>query len=587
MTEKIVGIRSGGGQLGRMLAASASLLNVQVIILDAGQHAPAKQVVAPRTPAHEHINGSFTDPVKIRELAAKVDVLTVEIEHVDAVTLETIQAETRERNLAIHPSPFTIQIIQDKFRQKEHLNSRKLPVSDFLAVESSIESIQRAAEKLGLPLMLKSRTLAYDGRGNYALHNLSNAQEALDFLGDRPLYAEKWVPFVKEIAIMVVRTTSGEVQSYPVVETVHKNNICHLVFAPLRTRDPALTRKATSIAESAVRSFAGAGVFGVEMFLMENGTIFINEIAPRPHNSGHYTIEACETSQYENHLRAILSLPLGSTTLKVPTTAMLNLIGHSSNISDITSTVDAALSSPGVSVHLYGKAECRKGRKMGHITIVAESDSQLRERLRPLLESMPDAKTELAKQDVDLYASLPPALGSGFSSRDPLVGVIMGSDSDLPAMLPAARLLDQFKIPYELTIVSAHRTPDRLVEYARSATTRGLRTIIAGAGGAAHLPGMVAAMTALPVIGVPVKGSTLDGVDSLHSIVQMPRGIPVATVAINNGMNAGLLAVRILSAGMPRLIEAMEAYMKKMEGEVMGKVEKLEEVGWEKYEVKK
>ena len=242
----------------------------------------------------------------------------------------------------------------------------------------------------------------------------------------------------------------------------------------------------------------------------------MNEIAPRPHNSGHYTIEACETSQYENHLRAILSLPLGSTALKVPSAAMLNLIGHSSSMTEINNTINAALGIPGVSVHLYGKSECRRGRKMGHITVIADSDAQLKARLRPLLESLPSSSSE----ETDLYAPLPAT--PGFSDSNPLVGVIMGSDSDLPVMLPAARILDKFKIPYELTIVSAHRTTDRLIEYARSASARGLRTIIAGAGGAAHLPGMAAAMTALPVIGVPVKGSTLDGVDSLHSIVQMP-----------------------------------------------------------------
>lgn len=210
-----------------------------------------------------------------------------------------------------------------------------------------------------------------------------------------------------------------------------------------------------------------------------------------------------------------MSLPLGSTNLKVPSAAMLNLIGYSSSLNEITNTVDVALRTPGASVHMYGKAECRKGRKMGHITIVAESDAELRRRLRPLLEAIPDGAS-----DADVYAPLSPE--PGFSDAHPLVGVIMGSDSDLPVMLPAARILDDFKIPYELTIVSAHRTPDRLVEYARSAAGRGLRCIVAGAGGAAHLPGMVAAMTALPVIGVPVKGSSLDGVDSLHSIVQMP-----------------------------------------------------------------
>lgn len=155
---------------------------------------------------------------------------------------------------------------------------------------------------------------------------------------------------------------------------------------------------------------------------------------------------------------------------------------------------------------------------MGHITVVAENDAQLRARLRPLLESLPDSPSK----ETETYAPLPAKSGEGFSDKNPLVSVIMGSDSDLPVMLPAARILDKFNIPYELTIVSAHRTPDRLVQYARSAATRGLRVVIAGAGGAAHLPGMVAAMTALPVIGVPVKGSVLDGVDSLHSIVQMP-----------------------------------------------------------------
>jgi len=197
---------------------------------------------------------------------------------------------------------------------------------------------------------------------------------------------------------------------------------------------------------------------------------------------------------------------------------MLNLIGYSSSMDDIDAITNFALTIPGASVHLYGKSECRKGRKMGHITLIADSDAQLRARLRSLLQSLPGSTT----QELDLYAPAAPPPGSGFPDPHPIVGVIMGSDSDLPVMLPAARILDKFNIPYELTIVSAHRTPDRLVEYARSAASRGLRTIIAGAGGAAHLPGMVAAMTPLPVIGVPVKGSTLDGVDSLHSIVQMP-----------------------------------------------------------------
>ncbi|KAK0463139.1 phosphoribosylaminoimidazole carboxylase [Desarmillaria tabescens] len=569
MSKKVVGILGGsGGQLGRMLAASASLLNIPVVILDVGDSAPAKQVIA-HSGNLSHIDGSFTDPQKIRELASKVDVLTVEIEHIDVDALENLAAATSGR-LAIHPSPRAIRIIQDNMEFR---------VSAFREVQSSVDAITSASTELGLPLMLKSRTLAYDGRGNYVLRNISDAENALAALGGRPLYAEKWVPFIKEIAVMVVRSADGTVRSYPAVETVHKENVCHLVFAPLRSRYPDLSSRAQKVAEAAVATFEGAGVFGVEMFLMEDGNVYVNEIAPRPHNSGHYTIEACETSQYENHLRSILSLPLGSTDLKVPSAAMLNLIGSSSSMSSITCITDVALTVPGASTHLYGKAECRKGRKMGHITIVANSDASLCAKLRPLLDVTPGSTPE----ELEKYTPVPPSPGSGHSNKDPLVGVIMGSDSDLPVMLPAARILDKFNISYELTIVSAHRTPDRLVEYARSASSRGLRAIIAGAGGAAHLPGMVAAMTALPVIGVPVKGSSLDGVDSLHSIVQMPRGIPVATVAINNGTNAGLLAVRILSAGQPHLIQEMNGYLKGLEKEVLGKVERLENIGWEAY----
>ncbi|KAI6046565.1 Phosphoribosylaminoimidazole carboxylase [Pisolithus marmoratus] len=581
MSKKVVGVL-GGGQLGRMLAASASLLNVDIVILDSGESAPAKQIVAPRDPSLTHIDGSFTDPAKIRELARRADVLTVEIEHVDVGVLEEIESE---QGVAIHPSPSTVKVIQDKLVQKLHLRDQGCPVSEFIPVESTIESIQQCARTLGLPFMLKSRTLAYDGRGNFVVREVGDTVEALKTLGNRPLYAEKWVAFVREIAVMVVRTTQGDVLSYPAVETVHKNNICHLVFAPLRSSDPIVAERARRIAESAAKTFQGAGIFGVEMFLMEDGSIYINEIAPRPHNSGHYAIEACETSQFENHLRAVLSLPLGSTALKVPSAAMLNIIGASPSMDEIHAFAATALTVPGCAVHLYGKSECRKGRKMGHVTIVGDSDATVRARLRPLLSALPGGGAREA-EELERYAPLPQQPGSGHSSKYPLVGIIMGSDSDLPVMLPAARILDKFAIPYELTIVSAHRTPDRLVKYARSAGARGLRVIIAGAGGAAHLPGMVAAMTPLPVVGVPVKGSSLDGVDSLHSIVQMPRGIPVATVAINGGMNAGLLAVRILGAGMPHLFTAMDTYLKTLEIEVMEKVDKLETVGWEKYEVK-
>ncbi|KZO97132.1 Phosphoribosylaminoimidazole carboxylase [Calocera viscosa TUFC12733] len=572
MEYKRVGVL-GGGQLGRMLAQSASLLTIPISILDVG-HSPAKHVVHPSTSAH--IDGRFSDPEKILELARQVDVLTVEIEHVDVAALERAQKET---GVSVHPAPSTIRTIQDKFLQKQHLISHGIPVAESVAVDSNEEALRAQCTRFGLPLMLKSRTLAYDGRGNFVLRSAEQASEALQALKDRPLYAERWAPFTKEIAVMVVRSRSGQVLSYPAVETVHKENVCHLVFAPLRSADPAIAERARKVAEDAVRTFEGAGVFGVEMFLMPDGSILVNEIAPRPHNSGHYTIESCHTSQYTNHLLAILGLPLGSPALKVPSAAMLNILGVSASFTPIAELVNVALTVQGATVHLYGKAESRKGRKMGHITIVGSSDAEVRSRLRPLLAALPP--------DPQNSTYVPPEQTPGFSSPHPLVGIIMGSDSDLPTMLPAARVLDQFGVPYELTIVSAHRTTERMTLYAKGAASRGLRAVIAGAGGAAHLPGMVAAMTPLPVIGVPVRGSALDGVDSMWSIVQMPRGVPVATVAINNSTNAALLAIRIIGAGMPSLLQKMEKYMQDMEAEVMGKAAKLEEVGWEKYEVKK
>jgi phosphoribosylaminoimidazole carboxylase len=249
-----------------MLAASATLLNIPLVFLDPSPSSPAKQVTVPPPPL-THITGSFTAPDAIRSLAAQVDVLTVEIEHVNAEVLDEIQ---KTSGVQVHPSPQTLRIVQDKFQQKEHLRARGLPISEYIEVRG-IDGVRAAVEQLGLPLMLKSRTLAYDGRGNYVLRaaDESTIQRALETFGDRLLYAEKWVPFTREAAVMVVRTTEGEVVSYPVVETVHRASICHLVFAPLRASED-IVRRARDIAEDAVRTFEGAGVFGVELFLLDN-----------------------------------------------------------------------------------------------------------------------------------------------------------------------------------------------------------------------------------------------------------------------------------------------------------------------------
>nr|Q01930.1 RecName: Full=Phosphoribosylaminoimidazole carboxylase; AltName: Full=AIR carboxylase; Short=AIRC [Ogataea methanolica]CAA54041.1 5-aminoimidazole ribonucleotide-carboxylase [Ogataea methanolica] len=534
MDSQTVGIL-GGGQLGRMIVEAAHRLNIKTVILENGDQAPAKQINA----LDDHIDGSFNDPKAIAELAAKCDVLTVEIEHVDTDALVEVQKAT---GIKIFPSPETISLIKDKYLQKEHLIKNGIAVAESCSVESSAASLEEVGAKYGFPYMLKSRTMAYDGRGNFVVKDKSYIPEALKVLDDRPLYAEKWAPFSKELAVMVVRSIDGQVYSYPTVETIHQNNICHTVFAPARVND-TVQKKAQILADNAVKSFPGAGIFGVEMFLLQNGDLLVNEIAPRPHNSGHYTIDACVTSQFEAHVRAITGLPMPKnfTCLSTPSTQaiMLNVLGGDEQNGEFK-MCKRALETPHASVYLYGKTT-RPGRKMGHINIVSQSMTDCERRLHYI----EGTTNSIPLEEQYTTDSIP-----GTSSK-PLVGVIMGSDSDLPVMSLGCNILKQFNVPFEVTIVSAHRTPQRMAKYAIDAPKRGLKCIIAGAGGAAHLPGMVAAMTPLPVIGVPVKGSTLDGVDSLHSIVQMPRGIPVATVAINNATNAALLAITILGAGDP------------------------------------
>lgn len=561
MDSKTVGIL-GGGQLGRMIVEAAHRLNIKTVILDAAK-SPAKQINA----LDDHVDGSFTNYDSIVKLAEKADVLTVEIEHVDVDAL--IKVQEKFPKVEIYPLPETIRLIQDKYLQKNHLIKHDVAVTESVAVETNtVDDLLHIGEKFGYPYMLKSRTLAYDGRGNFVVKDKSYCEKALEFLKDRPLYAEKWCSFTKELAVMVVRSLEGEVFAYPTVETIHENNICHLVYAPARIPD-TLAKKASILAKNAVKSFPGCGIFGVEMFLLENNELLINEIAPRPHNSGHYTIDACVTSQFEAHVRAVTGLPMpkGFTEFSTSITnaIMLNVLGDKETPNKELEICRRALETPHASVYLYGKTT-RPERKMGHINVVTSSMQDAESRLSYILGDATEILKFLATD-----------------KESPLVGIIMGSDSDLPVMAVGARILKQFGVPFELTIVSAHRTPHRMSEYAIEAPKRGLKCIIAGAGGAAHLPGMVAAMTPLPVIGVPVKGSTLDGVDSLHSIVQMPRGIPVATVAINNSTNAALLAIRILGAYDSKWLTEMNQYMLNMETEVLGKAETLEEIGYEDY----
>ncbi|KAJ1282142.1 hypothetical protein BS78_03G027800 [Paspalum vaginatum] len=553
VSETVVGVL-GGGQLGKMLCQAASQMGIKIAVLDPLQDCPASSV------CHEHVVGSFSDGDAVREFSKRCGVLTVEIEHVDAVTLEKLEAQ----GVDCEPKASTISIIQDKYRQKRHFSKFGIPLPDFVEVDTS-HSIEKAGETFGYPLMVKSKRLAYDGRGNAVAHKKEDLSSVVASLGgfEHGLYVERWTTFVKELSVIVARSRDGSMVCYPVVETVHRENICHVVEAPAEVSDK-IKKLATSVAENAIKSLEGAGVFAVELFLTEDDQILLNEVAPRPHNSGHHTIESCYTSQYEQHLRAILGLPLGDPSMKAPAAIMYNILGEDEGEAGFSlahQLIRRALNIPGASVHWYAKPEMRKQRKMGHITIVGPSKISVKSCLDDLLQRNT----------------------SNPSKVSPRVAIIMGSQSDLDVMKDAETVMKNFGIPCELTIVSAHRTPERMYDYAKSAKDRGLEVIIAGAGGAAHLPGMVASLTPLPVIGVPIRTSSLSGLDSLLSIVQMPKGIPVATLAIGNAENAGLLAVRILAKDDQELSERLAKYLDDLRDMVLETAERLEDLGSDEF----
>ncbi|KAK5135707.1 hypothetical protein LTR08_004693 [Meristemomyces frigidus] len=557
----------GGGQLGRMLAEAANLLEIKVIFLDAGDFSPAKQVANHR----DHIDGSFKDAAAVKKLAARSDVVTIEIEHVNTETLEQISSEGAD----VQPHWRTIRTIQDKYLQKGHLHSHNVATAESVPLDASVQDLEQASEKLGLPFMLKSRKDAYDGKGNFPVKSKDDFKLALDALSNKDLYAERWANFKMELAVMVVKT-KDQVLSFPTVETIHENSVCKLTYAPARGVSAAINEEAQELARKAVACFEGKGVFGVEMFLLEDDTLLVNEIAPRPHNSGHYTIEACPVSQYEAHLRAVLDLPLFAEDLQLREPAiMLNILGGDSPDSH-TQFAAEALKHRRTKVHLYGKGSAKKGRKMGHITVTAPTMSEAESLIQPMINYADKDKPKASS----LSSIAPLKL---VDKQNYLVAVVMGSDSDLSVLRPGLAILEQFGVPYTARITSAHRTPTLMAEYASSASSKGIKCIIAAAGGAAHLPGMTAAYTALPVIGVPVKPTIGDGMDSLLSIVNMPRGVPVGTMGVNNSTNAALFAVRILGASDEELRGKYEEYMRNSEKEVREKDRRMLEMGADAY----
>lgn len=355
----------GGGQLARMTALSAIQLGCDVMVLERNSYSPAA------TLASHNLVGDWENPEALLKLADMVDVVTFENEFVSADTLEVIERCGRR----LFPSTATLRLVQDKLIQKQTLAAAGLPVAPFVAVERAGD-LPRVAKEFGWPLVLKTRRNGYDGKGNFTLRAEADIPAGWQVLGgDRnALYAEAFCPFERELAVIITRAAAGNGVSYPVVETVQRDHICHLVKAPAAV-SAAIADRATSIARKAIEAIDGVGSFGVEMFLTADGEVLVNELAPRVHNSGHYTIEACVCSQFENHVRAVLGWPLGSPAMVSPAAAMVNILGAGKG-PGAPQGLARVLAVPGAHVHVYGKAMSGAGRKMGHVTALGETVDQ-------------------------------------------------------------------------------------------------------------------------------------------------------------------------------------------------------------------
>ena len=372
----------GGGQLGMMITEAAKNLSEhisEIIVLDPTENCPAAQAGA------KQIVGDFKDELAILKLAEQSDIITYEIESGNTDVLSKLKAE-------IEPSPSTLSIIQDKLSQKTFLSENELPISQFYEI-TNLDNLREKINELGLPVLLKSRRDAYDGRGNFKITSPDEVEKAYQYFDGKSLMVEKFVNFKMEVSVIAARNTKGDIATYPLVENIHENNILKMTIAPARVSDNVI-KDAGKIAKKTMEVLKGAGVFGIEMFIDQDDKILINEIAPRVHNSGHHTLQSCKTSQFEQHLRAILGLELGSTDL-VHKTVMCNILGPDGFEGKYK---PVQLEKDGIYLKMYGKDVSRPQRKLGHFNVVDQSDSK---DVSELLEMADEIKNSILIKSLD------------------------------------------------------------------------------------------------------------------------------------------------------------------------------------------
>ncbi|WP_417603587.1 5-(carboxyamino)imidazole ribonucleotide synthase [Owenweeksia hongkongensis] len=357
----------GGGQLGKMLLTDTRRYDIPTKVMDPSPVAPC------RFGSNEFVQGDITDKQAVLDFAKDCDVITIEIENVSTEALHELEAQGK----IIYPRPRTLDIIKNKSLQKNFYRENKVPTASYFTFENREQMMQLLLEsELNPPFVWKAATGGYDGKGVSIVRNSSDIED----LPDMPGLIEEMVDYAVEIAVVVARSPSGETKSFPVVEMeFHPTaNLVEYVFSPSNI-DISIQNKANQLAEEVAHKFDHVGLLAVEMFVTKDGHVMVNEVAPRVHNSGHLTIEGNVTSQFDQHLRAILDLPLGDTEIVRPA-VMINLTGEANHSGPVLyEGIEKIMKSSGVSIHLYGKAETRPFRKMGHITITAKTIEEARE----------------------------------------------------------------------------------------------------------------------------------------------------------------------------------------------------------------
>jgi 5-(carboxyamino)imidazole ribonucleotide synthase len=354
----------GGGQLGRMVIQSAINYNVDIHILDPDPNAPCKDI------ARKFVQGQLTDFDAVYNFGKDCDVITIEIEHVNTEALTQLEKEGKK----VFPQPHVIKLIQDKREQKQFYLENDIPTAAFVLTDNKAE-VQRHLDLL--PAVNKLGKEGYDGRGVQVIRNEADMDKAFK----APSLLEKLVDFEKEIAVIVAKNERGEMKAFPPVECVFHPvaNLVEFLFSPAEISE-SISAKAIETAQSVIQKLDMVGLLAVEMFVTREGEILVNEIAPRPHNSGHHTIEANFTSQFEQHLRAVMNMPLGNTGIR-SAAAMVNLLGEDGYTGEaVVEGLDQALSEKGIYVHLYGKKITKPFRKMGHVTILEEDMDRLKDK---------------------------------------------------------------------------------------------------------------------------------------------------------------------------------------------------------------